>query len=203
MPNGNLARLLAEQASEAGWLEKPAYYAPHVVTHGEIHNSAARLGEVLRNRGIAGGDRVLLCLPDSPALVELLLACLGRGILAFLANPDSHPDEHAFQERDTEPALIVTSGSLRARFERSSVVSADELLSDASRVEPGDYEPVSSDMLAYATYTSGTTGSPKAAIHRHSDVLVYVDADVSQSLAAHSPRRRAEYCPHVFCVRPG
>ena len=182
MPNGNLARLLAEQASEAGWLEKPAYYAPHVVTHGEIHNSAARLGEVLRNRGIAGGDRVLLCLPDSPALVELLLACLGRGILAFLANPDSHPDEHAFQERDTEPALIVTSGPLRARFERSSVVSADELLSDASRVEPGDYEPLSSDMLAYATYTSGTTGSPKAAIHRHSDVLVYVDAMCRKAL---------------------
>ena len=182
VPNGNLARLLAEQASEAGWLEKPAYYAPHVVTHGEIHNSAARLGEVLRNRGIAGGDRVLLCLPDSPALVELLLACLGRGILAFLANPESHPDEHAFQERDTEPALIVTSGSLRARFERSSVVSADELLSDASRVEPGDYEPVSSDMLAYATYTSGTTGSPKAAIHRHSDVLVYVDAMCRKAL---------------------
>ena len=152
------------------------------MTHGEIHNSAARLGEVLRNRGIAAGDRVLLCLPDSPALVELLLACLGRGILAFLANPDSHPDEHAFQERDIEPALIVTSGALRDRFERSSVVSADELLSDASRVEPGDYEPVSSDMPAYATYTSGTTGSPKAAIHRHSDVLVYVDAMCRKAL---------------------
>ncbi|MGA8327923.1 MAG: beta-ketoacyl synthase N-terminal-like domain-containing protein, partial [Mycobacterium sp.] len=176
MPKGNLARLLAEQASEAGWLEKPAYYAPHVVTHGEIHDSAARLGEVLRNRGVAVGDRVLLCLPDSPALVELLLACLGRGILAFVANPESHPDEHAFQERDTEPALIVTSGALCARFELSSVVSADQLLSDAGGVVPGEYEPVSSDMLAYATYTSGTTGSPKAAIHRHSDVLVYVDA---------------------------
>src|ERR1700744_1185392 len=93
VPTENLAELLAEQASEAGWLDKPAYYAPHVVTHGEIHNSAARLGEVLRNRGVAAGDRVLLCLPDSPALVELLLACLGRGILAFLANPESHPDE--------------------------------------------------------------------------------------------------------------
>ena len=85
--------------------------------------AAARLGEVLRNRGISRGDRVLLCLPDSPELVELLLACLARGILAFLANPDSHPEDHAFQERDTEPALVVTSGALRARFQRSSVVS--------------------------------------------------------------------------------
>jgi len=182
MRDGNLARLLAEQASEAGWLDKPAYYAPHIVTHGEIHNCAARLGEVLRNRGVAVGDRVLLCLPDSPALVELLLACLGRGVLAFVANPESHPDEHAFQESDIEPALIVTSGALCDRFERSNVVSADELLSDASRVEPGDYEPVSSDVHAYATYTSGTTGSPKAAIHRHSDVLVYVDAMCRKAL---------------------
>src|ERR1700739_4105507 len=98
MGDGNLARLLATRASDAGWYDKPAYYAPHVVTHGQIHNSAARLGEVLRNRGISRGDRVLLCLPDSPEVVELLLACLARGILTFLVNPESHHDEHAFQE---------------------------------------------------------------------------------------------------------
>ena len=45
MPNANLARLLAERASEAGWYDQPAYYAPHVVTHGQIHNSGARLGK--------------------------------------------------------------------------------------------------------------------------------------------------------------
>jgi fatty acid CoA ligase FadD22 len=106
---------------------------------------------VLRDRGLSSGDRVLLCLPDSPELVELLLACLACGIVAFLANPESHPDEHAFAERDTEPALVVTSGALCARFQRSRVVEAEELLSDASRVEPGDYEPVSRDAFAYAT----------------------------------------------------
>ncbi|MBV8181910.1 MAG: AMP-binding protein, partial [Mycobacterium sp.] len=182
MRNGNLARLLARRASEAGWYDKPAYYAPHVVTHGQIHSSATRLGEVLRNRGISTGDRVLLCLPDSPELVELLLACLARGVLAFLANPDFHLEDHAFAERDTEPALVVTSGALRARFQRSCVVESGELLSDASRVEPGDYEPVSSDAFAYATYTSGTTGPPKAAIHRHSDVLTFIDAMCRKAL---------------------
>jgi polyketide synthase 1/15 len=176
MRDGNLARLLAERSSEAGWSDQPAYFAPHVVTHGQIHDTAARLGEVLRNRGISQGDRVLLCLPDSPELVQLLLACLARGILAFLANPDLHLEDHAFQERDTEPALVVTSGPLRARFQRSRVAEAAELLSEASHVGPGDYEPLSGDAVAYATYTSGTTGPPKAAIHRHSDALTFVDA---------------------------
>ena len=88
MVNGNLAELLAQRASEAGWYDKPAYYAPDVVTHGQIHDGGARLGEVLRNRGLSSGDRVLLCLPDSPELVQLLLACLARGIMAFLANPE-------------------------------------------------------------------------------------------------------------------
>lgn len=87
MRNGNLAGLLAEQASEAGWYDRPAFYAADVVTHGQIHDGAARLGEVLRNRGLSSGDRVLLCLPDSPDLVQLLLACLARGVMAFLANP--------------------------------------------------------------------------------------------------------------------
>src|ERR1700751_4771672 len=124
MPNGNLAWLLAQRASEAGWCDKPAYYAPHVVTHGQIHDGGARLGEVLRNRGLSRGDRVLLCLRDSPDLVQLLLGCLARGILAFLANPELHPEDHAFQERDSEPALVVTSGPLRDRFQRSGVVEA-------------------------------------------------------------------------------
>lgn len=81
MRNGNLAGLLAEQASEAGWYDRPAFYAADVVTHGQIHDGAARLGEVLRNRGLSSGDRVLLCLPDSPDLVQLLLAAapLPRG----------------------------------------------------------------------------------------------------------------------------
>jgi 4-hydroxyphenylalkanoate synthase len=182
MRDGNLARLLAERSSEAGWSDQPAFYAPHVVTHGQIHDRAARLGEVLRNRGIAQGDRILLCLPDSPELVELLLACLARGILAFLANPDLHLEDHAFQERDTEPALVVTSGHLRARFQRSRVVEAAELLSDADHVEPGGYAAVSGEAVAYATYTSGTTGPPKAAIHRHSDVSTFIDAVCRRAL---------------------
>ncbi|MGB6205399.1 MAG: beta-ketoacyl synthase N-terminal-like domain-containing protein, partial [Mycobacterium sp.] len=146
------------------------------VTHGQIHDGGARLGEVLRVRGLSSGDRVLLCLPDSPELVELLLACLARGLLAFFANPELHPEDHAFFERDTDPALVVTSSALRARFQQSRVVETAELLSDASRVEPGDYQPLSADAAAFANYTSGTTGPPKAAIHRHADVFAFVEA---------------------------
>jgi 4-hydroxyphenylalkanoate synthase len=152
------------------------------MTHGQIHDGGARLGEVLKNRGLSRGDRVLLCLPDSPELVQLLLACLARGIVAFLANPELHREDHAFRERDTEPALVVTSGALLDRFQGSVVVEAGELLSDATRAEPGDYEPVGSDAHAYATYTSGTTGPPKAAIHRHADVLTFVDAMCHKAL---------------------
>lgn len=176
MRNSNLAGLLADRALEAGWYDRPAYYAPDVVTHRQIHDGGARLAEVLRNRGLSRGDRVLLCLPDSPDLVQLLLACLNRGAVAFLANPDLHREEHAFQERDTEPALVVTSTLLRDRFEPLRVVEAAELLSEATRVEPGERESVGSDVHAYATYTSGSTGPPKAAIHRHADPLIVADA---------------------------
>ncbi len=176
MRNENLARMLANRAAKAGWYDKPAYYAPHVLSHGQIHDGGARLGQVLRDCGLSKGDRVLLCLPDSPELVKLLLACLARGIVAFLANPDLHPRDHVFQERDIQPALVVTTVALRDRFQRSGVVDATELLSAATRVEPTNYEPVSGDTVAYATYTSGTTGAPKAAMHRHADVSTFVDA---------------------------
>ena len=182
MRNGNLAELLAKRASEAGWRDKPAYHWSHVVTHGEIHDGGARLGKVLKRRGLSRGDRVLLCLPDSPELVQLLLACLSRGIVAFLVNPELNRQDHAFTESDTEPALVVTPEALLDRFQQSRVAEAGELLFDAIHAEPADYEPVSGDAHAYATYTSGTTGAPKAAIHRHADVWAFIDAMCHRAL---------------------
>ncbi|VBA55449.1 p-hydroxybenzoic acid--AMP ligase FadD22 [Mycobacterium attenuatum] len=176
MRTGNLAQLLAERASEAGWNDRPAYHAPEIVTHGQIHDGAARLAAVLGHRGLGSGDRVLLCLPDSAELVQLLLACLARGVMAFLANPELHRDDHAFLERDTQPALVVASDSLCSRFGASTVLAAAELLSEAALAEPAAYERLGSDTDAYATYTSGTTGPPKAAIHRHGDPLTFVEA---------------------------
>ncbi|WP_191495708.1 beta-ketoacyl synthase N-terminal-like domain-containing protein, partial [Mycobacterium simulans] len=176
MRNGNSARTLAKRAAKEGWCDAPAYHTPDIVTHGQIHDGALRLGEVLRSHGLRRGDRVLLCLPDSLDLVQLLLACLARGFLAFVANPELHPDDHGFQERDTEPALVVTTAALHDRFSRSLVVTAAELRSDATGAEPADYEPMRGDALAYATYSSGTTGSPKAALHRHADVSTFVEA---------------------------
>ena len=182
MQNGNLAQLLAVQALEAGWRDKPAYNGSHVMTHGQIHDGGARLGELLKSRGLSSGDRVLLCLPDSPELVQLLLGCLSRGIVAFLANPELNRQDHAFVESDSEPALVVTTEALLDRFSKSSVAYAGELSSDAGQVEPTDYELLSGAAHAYATYTSGTTGAPKAAVHRHSDVSAFVDAMCHRAL---------------------
>ncbi|ORA09347.1 hypothetical protein BST12_27795, partial [Mycobacterium angelicum] len=176
MGNGNLARLLAERAAHAGWQDKPAYHAPHVVTHGQVHEGAARIGRVLSDRGLGTGDRVLLCLPDSLELVQSLLACLGQGMTAFIANPQLHPEEHAFYQRDSQPALVVTSSALCDRFHRAPVVDAAELLSDAAQAEPAAYAQIDGDAIAYATYSSGTTGAPRAALHRHADALTFVEA---------------------------
>ncbi|BCI79224.1 hypothetical protein MTY66_08490 [Mycolicibacterium sp. TY66] len=187
LPSGNLAALLAERAAQAGWRDRPAYHGPQVVTHGQIHDGAARLGTVLQRRGLSAGDRVLLCLPDSPELVQLLLACLGRGIVAFLANPELNRRDHRFAENDTEPGLVITSGALLDRFRESAVADAAELHSEAAHAGPAGYEPLSGNAPAYATYTSGTTGAPKAAIHRHSDAWAYVDAMCDRALRLTAP----------------
>ncbi|KAA1244627.1 AMP-binding protein, partial [Mycobacterium simiae] len=176
MGDGNLARLLAERAVHSGWYDRPAYYAPRVVSHGEVHEGAARIGRVLGGRGLGRGDRVLLCLPDSVELVQVLLACLARGVWAFIANPQLRPEDHAYCLRDSHPALVVTTAALCDRFQRSLVVDAAELLLDAARAEPADYAQIDGDAIAYATYSSGTTGAPRAALHRHFDVLTFVDA---------------------------
>ena len=39
------------------------------------------------------------------------------------------------------------------------------------------------ETAAYAQYTSGTTGAPKAALHRHADPLVYFQAFAGPAIA--------------------
>jgi len=49
-------------------------------------------------------------------------------------------------------------------------------LLDATGAPTAECESVPADAAAYATYTSGTTGAPRAAIHRHADPLTFVEA---------------------------
>ncbi|TDD89132.1 AMP-binding protein [Actinomadura rubrisoli] len=172
---GNLAAVLAARAHERQWCDQPLYYVGDaVISHGEVHDAGARAAGVLHESGVRPGDRVLVALPDSIGFVSAFLGILRLGAVAVLAGPEQTRSEHAYIAADVRPTAVVCAADLAWRFPSLRVLT-DEHLAAGSGTAP---EPVRvpSDASAYVQYTSGTTGKPKGAVHRHGDAHAYFRA---------------------------
>jgi len=165
---------------------------PHRATYGELAALAKRVGSALARQGISRGDRVLIVLPDSIEFVAAFFGAAMVGSLAVPVNPFARASDYIHYLENCEPSLaIVHSEALEAflpassgrpqmpivevgegRFETHDVSCErwEEWIrsADPSR-EP---EKLSSRDPAFLLYTSGSGGLPKAAVHRHGDMLV-------------------------------
>jgi fatty-acyl-CoA synthase/benzoate-CoA ligase/fatty acid CoA ligase FadD22 len=180
----NLAAVLERAAYDGGWADDVAFVdGARTVTHGEVYDGAARTAAVLASSGVDRGDAVLLALPDTVELVWAFLGAVRLGAVAVLVNPRLTTADHCHLAADVAARVVVCCRDLAERFAGRPVIVADELrtlLPDADPAPPAD---VVADDVAYAQYTSGTTGVPKAALHAHADPRVYFDAFARGAIA--------------------
>ncbi len=117
-----------------------------------------------------------LLVPRSGEAIIGLLAILKTGA-AYLPIDPAHPDERIkFMVSDAGPVAVLTTADLGSRFEGLDVgvIEIDDPLIDG---QPSSALPAPEpDDLAYMTYTSGTTGVPKAVAVTHHNVTQLVDA---------------------------
>ena len=173
--------------------QKTAIYGgPNRVTYFELSVLANRLGNALLERTVAPGDRVLIVLPDSQEFVASFFGAAKIGAVAVPVNPFARFADYIHYIEDSEPcAAIVHSEALEAFLSASSkrpqmpivVVGEDKLetrgvscrrWADWIASAPDSLAPAntSSTDPAFMLYTSGSGGTPKAAVHRHGDMLV-------------------------------
>ncbi|HEX3539146.1 MAG TPA: AMP-binding protein [Acidimicrobiales bacterium] len=154
--------------------DAPAFYtAAQTWTHSQVHEGAKSAAAVMA-LAVAPGDRVLIVAPDSIELVWAFLAVARLGGISVLVNPMLTVSDHEFMVADCQPSLVVCEPLLAERFGHLAAVLTTESLAAAVGDEGSADGPsldvaVNPDTPAYAQYTSGTTGRPKAALHRHSD----------------------------------
>lgn len=180
----NLAAALERRAAEGGWTHDVAFVVGgRSFTHGDVHDGAARAAGVLARRGVGRGDRVLVVLSDGIELVWSFLGAVRLGAVAVLANPRLTPADHDFLAADARPRVVVCDDDLAGRFAGAEVVPGAGLERLAASCPPEAPVPVGGGAAAYAQYTSGTTGTPRAAVHAHGHPAVYFDAFARPALA--------------------
>jgi benzoate-CoA ligase family len=145
---------------------------------------SARFANLLRARGVAPGDRVVLCLPDSFAAPKAFFGALLLGAVPVPVSAQLTKDDCAFILRDSGASALATwEDSPAAQAARNCPEVACVLrcgphgpwgLADFSPA----FGPVAqaadavTGAAGFMLYSSGSTGRPKGVPHRQEDLLV-------------------------------
>jgi benzoate-CoA ligase len=169
---------------------------PAAVSYGELARLANRVGNSLRSSGCRPGDRVLIVLPDSPEFVATFFGAAKIGAVAVPVNPFTRAADYAYYLADCTPRVAVVHGVALPEFQQALASASIGLLVVEGRQLPASYprpavlweewlrdaperlapQPTAATDMAFFLYTSGSGGTPKAAIHQHKDMLVTTES---------------------------
>ena len=105
-------------------------------TYSELRDRVARFAGVLRRRGVARGDRVVLYMPMIPEAVIAMLACARLGAIHSVVFGGFAPNELAVRIDDSNPKVIVSAS---CGIEVDRIIEYKPLLDQA--IEVARHEP--------------------------------------------------------------
>jgi benzoate-CoA ligase family protein len=149
------------------------------VTYAELYARACGAGTMLRELGVAPGDRVLLVMDDCVDFPVVFLGAIRVGAVPVPVNPLYAPEEYGFFVSDSGARVAVADAAGAEKVRAPRVVALDELRNVADDVPPASTRP---DDVAFWLYSSGSTGHPKGVIHRQRDILVTCETYAGQVL---------------------
>ncbi|RZI41097.1 4-hydroxybenzoate--CoA ligase [Herbaspirillum sp. HC18] len=153
---------------------------PERITYGELQQAVARAAGAWKSLGLEPEGRVVIFAPDSIDFVKTYLGAIWAGGAAIAVNPRlGMPDLGAIL-KESVVSFIWTTAELAPRLteltrslpQRIAVVASHggdidwgETCEAAQPIPP---LPRSEDDIALWIGTSGTTGTPKGVMHKHS-----------------------------------
>jgi amino acid adenylation domain-containing protein len=148
------------------------------ISYDELNRRANQLAHSLQQRGVRPDVLVGICAERSPALVIGLLGILKAGGAYVALDPLFPRERLAFMLADTQVHLLLTQERLRAGLPASqaTIICLDADWPALSRAdEQNPTSAVTSEHLAYITYTSGSTGLPKGSAIPHRSIIGFMD----------------------------
>lgn len=175
-----------DQSTESGTRE---------ISYAELGRLTRRFTNVLRTLGVGKGDRVFVVLERCPELYVSVLGALRNGSVVCPLFSAFGPEPLATRLSLGEANVIVTTSAihrrkiagLRGRLptvrhvllidhatsgdDEPGTLDFHQLMASAEDAAP--IEPTTAEDAALLHFTSGTTGTPKGAIHVHGAVVMH------------------------------
>ena len=79
------------------------------ITYREMHAEVGRMANIMRNRGVAKGDRVTIYMPMIPEAAYAMLACARIGAVHSLVFGGFSPDSLASRIEDARSKFVITA----------------------------------------------------------------------------------------------
>jgi len=192
---------MSDQANIAAVLESRAVQHPNrvaivegsgpakrVTTYQQLHLRASSIGGALRRAGLCPGDAVLVLTPMSAALYQVLFGLYWAGLTAVVPGPVVNRQSIGHACGITHPRALVGTAKLQWFWPLipglagvahhftlgPSLLWCTSLREGAPAVTGYAHGPPAhcvADAPALITFTSGSTGIPKAAVRTHGFLL--------------------------------
>jgi 2-aminobenzoate-CoA ligase len=164
----------------------PAIVAPsETLTYAQLAARVNRIANVLTRRmGLVPGNRVLLRGPNSPWMVAAYFAVLKAGGVVVASMPLLRAKELSQMLDKAAISHALCDARLADEFLRAAPAPAQAAFWGNGELEarcaeqPEEFTAcdTAADDVCLLGFTSGTTGSPKATMHFHRDMLAICDA---------------------------
>ncbi len=146
------------------------------ISFSELEATTARIAEGMRKRGIEKGDITGLVMPNSSAMILLLLALMRRGSIAAPMNYRFPAPRLQPALRQLNPKVVIGPESLTRDLQFPLKLTPEELtetsetspfrhIDPRSRHQFSNETTSSLDTLSTIIHTSSSSGTPKAALH--------------------------------------
>ncbi|MEQ9327919.1 MAG: AMP-binding protein, partial [Rhodospirillales bacterium] len=156
------------------------------ISYRELADGVSKAGNALLARGVKPGQRLLMVIKDCPHFHYVFWGAIKAGIIAVPLNTLLKAKDYRFMIEDSGCAGIVYSpefageveAALAACSQPPTLVLPTEKADDCLLAEMADASislapaATTADDDCFWLYSSGTTGTPKGAIHRHRDMVV-------------------------------
>jgi benzoate-CoA ligase family protein len=160
------------------------------LTYAELHDRVCRTAAGLRSLGLQPEQRVLMLMADSPEFVTVYLAAMRIGAVPVPVSTMLRAEGVAELLNDSRARFLAVTSEFAGTALRSAEMApelagilADGVPGPASlplhrldALAAGPFDDAvystTADSPAFWLYTSGTTGTPKGAMHRHAAIRV-------------------------------